>query len=1199
MDDDGHPGYAAGVFFFVEGIMRRRSSAPRAHPDSRVAAVGRAFAPMLAPLLSVTLLGGCPDTPASGAPDAGEDAGIVVITVDGGPLPDPTDAGPSDAGPINSVVFVTSLTPPNGPLQGGNRVVIEGENFAPDSRALFAGVEATNCLTLTVRRMSCQVPAGATAGPVDVRIENELGVGLLEGGYTYFSPVTLTGISPTVGSTEGGTALTLSGVSFSASMIVLVGDRRVVELAVGGDGTTATALAPPGVEGRVDVTVIDAFGRSTLPLAFTYQAPLSIDAVVPAVAAPGDVVELQGRGFHDDDQQTVAEVGGAVAARDNLINGERLRVVVPAVAAGAVDVGVGRGAARTTLPDALVVLGPGTGVFGVMAVVPGTIDVDGGDVVTVVGEGFADGTDAVATVTFGGAAAPTVTLVDDRRLAVTVPAGTVGPVDVVVVRASGASAALPGGATYVDRLAIGGVGGGAAGSVAGGETITVTGDGFVEGASVTVGGIACANVVVVSPTELSCTAPAGPAGAVDVVVTTPDGQRARVGGGYVFEDTPGVLGVRPSRGAYTGDVVVTVAGTGFTRLQRRSTPTTPLVVLFGGIPGDPREVQVLSDNLLRCRTPLSPTGVLDVTVGLISVSVEDDGTPVVTVDPENTATAARIFTAFDPTSVLGGTRGGPIDGSLYVTALDAVTGLPIPNLLAFTGTAGTPTASDITHFPFGQATLSGPDIVGPQTVTIAGDGYERSTLVDVNASEITLYLMPIAGGGGGGGGGGEPPPPAQIRGRVFGFAKEFFDPAALGPDELAVAFVQTTTRDEFSANPPAGGTPNVFEEGGEFHIANSRPGRLALIALAGIFNLTTQEFRVRQLGVRREVFAERGVTLLDQDIELTIPLDRVVDVSLPDAPLDFEITDLRAQFGNGPDITRVIPFIQLGGEGAFVYTNAIDGDRNHAIDEMADLPGEMITFVAGAYSTTGRNLLTDFGTASLQANSIVVQGSGTDWDMTDFTGQPLVLGKIFVAELPDGRRFASDILGVVGQSLRLRDRAPITAANVAYHIGDAGIPSSEVIQNGVGDLRGGVTIQPVLGIPEVVSPPENGVLEQRTLRWRPAPGEQPTLHQMYVFEPFEFAQLWSFYIDGSRTKVPFPVVPTVAEFLPSLPLSEQEIPEDFIPPEDLFVGALAWQHEAVLVPGLQYDNWSYLDIGTRGRRAWTTNLRIFVHGRDD
>jgi len=352
--------------------------------------------------------------------------------------------------------------------------------------------------------------------------------------------------------------------------------------------------------------------------------------------------------------------------------------------------------------------------------------------------------------------------------------------------------------------------------------------------------------------------------------------------------------------------------------------------------------------------------------------------------------------------------------------------------------------------------------------------------------------------------------------------------------------------------------------------------------------------------VRREVFPVRGETQIDQDIELTIPLDRTIELSLPDAPLDFEIEDVRAVAGNGPDITRVLPFIQLGGEGAFFVTSAIDGKRNHALEFMPNVPGEMMTFIAGAYSTTGRNLFTDVGTADLTRNSVEIRGTGTAWAQTDFSGQPVAIGKIFVAELADGTRFASDIIGVVNATtIRLRDRAPVNANAVRYHIGDAGLPSSEVIQDGVGDLRGGVTIQPVLGIPEAISPQENGVLENRTLRWRAAPGEQPTIHLMYVYEPFDFRQLWSFYIEGSRTKVPIPVFPEMANVMDVLPIAERDLPEDFIPPQDLLIGGFAWQHEAIFVPALNYANWSNLDIGTRGRRAWTTDVSIFVHGRDD
>ena len=56
------------------------------------------------------------------------------------------------------------------------------------------------------------------------------------------------------------------------------------------------------------------------------------------------------------------------------------------------------------------------------------------------------------------------------------------------------------------------------GSTAGGTSITITGTNFAAGATVSVGGNACTSVVVVSATSITCTTPAGSAGAKDVVV---------------------------------------------------------------------------------------------------------------------------------------------------------------------------------------------------------------------------------------------------------------------------------------------------------------------------------------------------------------------------------------------------------------------------------------------------------------------------------------------------------------------------------------------------------------------------------------------------------------------------------------------------------------------------------------------------------
>jgi hypothetical protein len=634
-----------------------------------------------------------------------------------------------------------------------------------------------------------------------------------------------------------------------------------------------------------------------------------------------------------------------------------------------------------------------------------------------------------------------------------------------------------------------------------------------------------------------------------------------------------MLGLRPARGGMGGGTFVTLAGTGFT-----SGPAA--VVTFDQLPAT--EVTVVSDNLITCRSPFRGAA------GVVSVDVTIAG-----------GTASSSYTYFDPTSIVGGARGGPIDGAVYVTALDAVSGFPIPGMVAYVGTDGTPIAAGLTN-QFGQATLSGPAVYGAQTVTVLGDGFSSASWIDVNAAELTVFLIPLAGGPPSTGTPPPAPPPATIRGRVYGFAKELFDPAALGEDEIALAVVVTTARDEFSGTPNPGGENIVFEEGGEFFIANSRPGRLALVALAGIYNLETTEFRLKQLGVRREVFPIYGVNRIDHDIELSITLDAEVDLSLPDAPIRFNADNV----GFIPTVTRVIPFLQFGGEGTFAYTQAVDGDRNHALEEMPKLPGNLFTFVAGAYTTDGRNLLAALsgGGANLVEGDRVITGAGTNWGALDGLGQPLAEGAVFVVDEPGGQRFASVVDTVVSASeIILQDEATFSGSGLTFHIGNPGSPSSEVIQDGVGDLSGGVTIQPVLGLPQLISPLENGVLADRTLRWRLAPGQPPSIHDMFIYEPFNFLTVWEVFVDGARGKVIIPRVPEYQAILDALPADQRAFLatyDDFVPPAEMPPAGYFWQHESIYVPGMSFESWSYLDIGTRGRRAWTTDVHSFVKGSD-
>ena len=79
---------------------------------------------------------------------------------------------------------------------------------------------------------------------------------------------------------------------------------------------------------------------------------------------------------------------------------------------------------------------------------------------------------------------------------------------------------------------------GTSGTAAGGTSITITGTNFLSGATVTVGGAACTSVTRVSSTSITCTTPAGSAGAQDVVVTNTDTQSATLSGGFTYIATP-------------------------------------------------------------------------------------------------------------------------------------------------------------------------------------------------------------------------------------------------------------------------------------------------------------------------------------------------------------------------------------------------------------------------------------------------------------------------------------------------------------------------------------------------------------------------------------------------------------------------------------------------------------------------------------
>jgi hypothetical protein len=161
---------------------------------------------------------------------------------------------------------VTGIASEQGPLAGGNSVTISGYNLSTSSSVLFGSNTATptvvNDSTITV-----VVPAGSSPGNVDVYVTTNGGIGLPQK-YAYIDAPTITSISPSSGSTSGGTVVTISGTDLTSTSSVTF-DGSIAAFGVI-NSTTLFAIAPAGTAGAVDVVVTTAGGSATAAGGYTY-----------------------------------------------------------------------------------------------------------------------------------------------------------------------------------------------------------------------------------------------------------------------------------------------------------------------------------------------------------------------------------------------------------------------------------------------------------------------------------------------------------------------------------------------------------------------------------------------------------------------------------------------------------------------------------------------------------------------------------------------------------------------------------------------------------------------------------------------------------------------------------------------------------------------------------------------------------------
>ena len=645
-----------------------------------------------------------------------------------------------------------------GAPDGGERVAILGAGITPGATVVIGNQTAGNVLVLDDGQINVDVPP-ADPGLVNVTVI------LLDGqqatlvdGYLYRGALEATSIAPTEGPVAGGVAVTVRGEGFTEATRVFIGDRSL-ENADRVDSTTIVGTLPArlaAAAGVVDVVVTDGFEQRVLSGAFRYLAPPRLDWLSPASGTTrgGTEVTLYGRGL---DADTVVSFGGAVAETLVPGHGEAITVRTPPGAAGTAELSISNALATLTLPGAWTYVdADATGAApSLLNAWPAVGTAQGGTQVALTVTGLTGNGDV--SVTFGEAAATVIqTRASENLVVVGTPENAPGPAVITVTAPNGAATrddlfryerALT--ATGVDP---------AFGPTNGGTKVTIAGLGLGAATSVVIGGQAAA-ITKVGAGTIEVTAPPSTAGRVDVTVA--DGSRSVVlAGAYEYRaDGRGqLLAITPGAGARSGGRIVRVHGQGF----RGESPA----LRFGGEPAE--DARIIDDALMIVRAPRGDVGNVNVSDFVLG-------------------RLAMAYHYYNPAQRFGGTVGGPIPEALNVTVLDIVTGRGVDDAFVILwDDLGTP-YQGVTD-DRGQLTFSDVGFGPLQMVTASKDNYTTSSVVEFDARDVTLQLIPLVSSPPGGGGGGGPTQleDSTLTGKVSGLDKYVLPPPGSCDNRLIV-----------------------------------------------------------------------------------------------------------------------------------------------------------------------------------------------------------------------------------------------------------------------------------------------------------------------------------------------------------------------------------------------------------------------------
>ncbi len=423
---------------------------------------------------------------------------------------------------------ISGISPIAGQTSGGISSTITGTGFLTNATITIGGLVCSNPAVVSLTSMTCDTPAHV-AGIVDIVVTNEdQQVGILVDGYTFQEAPLFSFILPTAGKISGGTEVTIIGNYFDSAASVTIGGVTCTDFIFNDSTSIACTTGDHTTAGTVDIVIMNSDGQEVTAIgAYSYQAAPSLTSLSPDSGAltGGTTITITGTGFVNGATVTI---DGLACTSPNVIHSDSMTCITPAHTTGAVLVIVTN--ADTQFSGTL----PYT-----YQVAPTILSIDtasgpavGGTTITIDGSGFKPG----VSVAIGDAACEGLTLTGSTAIECTTTEHPAGAYDIIVTNSDGQRDAEHSAFTYIAAPSVDSVSPNA-GRTDGGSTITITGSGFDEGATVKVGGITCDSPTVENSTTLSCvTGDHSTASVVNIIVKNSDLQTGIGMSLYTYQD---------------------------------------------------------------------------------------------------------------------------------------------------------------------------------------------------------------------------------------------------------------------------------------------------------------------------------------------------------------------------------------------------------------------------------------------------------------------------------------------------------------------------------------------------------------------------------------------------------------------------------------------------------------------------------------